>query len=72
MWWALRQGNAIAGHRFESWADLEGHLVCWMREIAERRRHGTTGETPLARFEREAGRLAPCAGRPPFGASCGI
>ena len=38
-----------------------------MREIADRRRHGTTGETPLARFEREAGRLAACAGRPPFG-----
>lgn len=61
------KGNAIAGHRFESWAALEGHLVWWMREIADRRRHGTTGEPPLARFEREAGRLAPCAGRPPFG-----
>ena len=46
---------------------MEGHLVWWMREIADRRRHGTTGETPLARFEREAGRLAACAGRPPFG-----
>ena len=61
------KGNAIAGHTFESWAALEGHLVWWMREIADRRRHGTTGEPPLARFEREAGRLAPCAGRPPFG-----
>ncbi len=61
------KGNAIAGHTFESWAALEGHLVWWMREIADRRRHGTTGEPPLARFEREAGRLTPCAGRAPFG-----
>ena len=39
-----------------------------MREIADTRRHGTTGEAPLARFERaEAERLARCAGRPPFG-----
>ena len=59
--------NAIAGHRFESLAALEGHLAWWMREIADKRRHGTTGEAPLARFEREAERLAPCAGKPPFG-----
>ena len=36
--------NAIAGHRFESWAALEAHLGWWQREIADRRRHGTTGE----------------------------
>ena len=59
--------NAIAGHRFASLADLEGHLSWWMREIADRRRHGTTGEAPLSRFEREAPQLAPCVGRPPFG-----
>ena len=59
--------NAIAGHRFESWAALKGHLAWWMREIADMRCHGTTGEVPLARFEREAERLRPCAGRPPFG-----
>ena len=61
------KGNAIAGHRFESWAALEAHLGWWQREIADRRRHGTTGETPLARFAREAESLRPCAGRPPFG-----
>ena len=60
--------NAIAGHRFDSPAALEAHLAWWMREIADARRHGTTGEAPLARFERdEAKRLAPIAGRPPFG-----
>ena len=60
--------NAIAGRRFESAAALDAHLAWWMREIADARRHGTTGEAPRARFERdEAERLAPCAGRPPFG-----
>lgn len=59
--------NAIAGHPFASRGALEAHLVWWMREIADRRRHGTTGETPLARFEREAERLTPCTDRPPFG-----
>jgi transposase len=60
--------NAIAGHDFISWAALEGHLDWWMREIADQRVHGTTGEVPLARFQREeAAALAPLNGRPPFG-----
>ena len=59
--------NAIAGHRFESWEGLQAHLAWWQREIVDRRCHGTTGEVPLVRFEREAGRLRPCADRPPFG-----
>ena len=59
--------SAIAGHRFESWAGMEAHLGWWQREIADRRRHGTTGEVPLHRFAREAACLHPCAGRPPFG-----
>jgi transposase len=59
--------NAIAGHRFASWADLEGHLSWWMREIADVRVHGTTGEAPIVRFRREeATALRPVDGRPPF------
>jgi transposase len=59
--------NAIAGRRFDSWAALEAHLLWWMREVADRRVHGTTGETPLARFQRaEVQALRPLAGRPPF------
>ena len=59
--------NAIAGHVFASWAALEAHLDWWMREIADRRLHGTTGEVPLVRFERdEAATLTPLNGRPPF------
>ena len=61
------KGNAIAGHRFESWAGMEAHLAWWQREIADRRCHGTTGEVPLHRFAREAECLRPCADRPPFG-----
>ncbi len=59
--------NAIAGHEFESWEALEAHLLWWMREIADLRVHGTTGEPPRVRFERdEAMALKPITGRPPF------
>ena len=61
--------NAIAGHRFDSWAALEAHLAWWMREIADARVHGTTDEPKRQRFEREeAAALQPLNGRPPFGA----
>jgi hypothetical protein len=59
--------NAVAGHGFASWAALEAHLAWWMREIADLRVHGTTGEAPLARFARdEAAALKALDGRPPF------
>ncbi len=59
--------NALAGRRFASWAALEAHLAWWMREVADRRIHGTTGEPPITRFERdEVVALRPVDGRPPF------
>src|ERR1700761_6442055 len=59
--------NAIAGHGFASWSALEAHLAWWLREIADPRAHGTTGEPPIDRFRREeAGPLQAAAGRPPF------
>jgi transposase len=59
--------NAIAGRRFASWAELEGHLARWLREIADTRVHGTTGEAPIERFRRdELPVLCPLPGRPPF------
>lgn len=58
--------NAIAGRSFESWNHLEAHLAWWMREIADPRIHGTTGERPIDRFERERMSLLPVNGRPPF------
>ncbi len=61
--------NAIAGHAFASWEAFEAHLAKWEREVANVRVHGTTGEAPIARFERdEAHRLKPLGSRPPFGA----
>lgn len=59
--------KAIAGHSFPSWAALEAHLAWWMREIADVRDRGTTGEPPIMRFTRdEAAALKPLDGRPPF------
>jgi transposase len=45
--------NAVAGRSFESFAALEAHLEAWVREVADVRIHGTTGEAPAERFSRE-------------------
>ncbi|MBM4369584.1 MAG: IS21 family transposase [Deltaproteobacteria bacterium] len=59
--------NAIAGRSFASWQALEAHLLWWMREVADVRIHGTTGERPLDRFARDEARaLQPLRDRPPF------
>jgi transposase len=59
--------NAIAGHAFDSLAALEAHLAWWMREVADTRVHGTTGEVPLERFrDKEAAALRPLEGRTTF------
>ena len=59
--------NALAGRSFASWGALEAHLATWMGEVADVRVHGTTGETPIARFEREERQaLRSLSGRPPF------
>jgi transposase len=61
------KGNAVAGRCFAGWAALEAHLAWWMREIADERDHGTTGEVPRVRFARaEAAALKPLDDRPPF------
>lgn len=58
--------NAIAGHRFESWAAFEAHLAHWQRDISDARIHGTTGEAPRSRFAGERDHLRPLAGITPF------
>jgi transposase len=59
--------NAIAGHAFDSMIALESHLAWWMREVADSRIHGTTGEVPLERFRaKEASALRPLEGRTTF------
>lgn len=62
------KNNAIAGRTFASWEALRGHLVWWMREVADVRVHGTCGERPIDRYSREeAEALKPLEGRPSFG-----
>ena len=59
--------NAIAGHRFDSMEALHAHLQRWMREVADTRVHGTTGEPPIVRFERdERAALKPRPDKAPF------
>ena len=59
--------NAIAGRSFPTWEAFEAHLDAWSREIADVRVHGTTGEAPIVRFQRdEAKALKSIAGIPPF------
>ncbi|MGF7173180.1 transposase [Azospirillum doebereinerae] len=49
--------NAIVGRSFATWveleAHLEAHLEAWTRHIADQQLHGTTGEAPIERFQRE-------------------
>ncbi len=59
--------NAIAGRSFPTWEAFEAHLEAWTREVADVRVHGTTGEAPIVRFQRdEAKALKSIAGIPPF------
>ena len=61
------KANAVAGRSFDSFAALEGHLDQWVREVADLRVHGTTGEVPAERFARqEAMALRSIVGIPSF------
>jgi transposase len=56
--------NALADQAFDSFAALEQHLGAWMMTVADQRRHGTTREAPLVRFDRdEREALRPLPGR---------
>jgi transposase len=50
------KGNALAGRRFSSLEELQAHLLDWSLK-ADERIHGTTGERPRERFERERAAL---------------
>lgn len=59
--------NAVAGREFVSWEHFEGWLDEWSRTIADERVHGTTGEVPRVRFDREeASALQPLGTQPSF------
>ena len=50
-----------------TWGQMESHLEWWNREIADVRIHGTTGEQPLARFQRDEARaLLALNGKPSY------
>jgi transposase len=48
--------NALAARRFSSLEELQGHLLNWSLK-ADERIHGTTGERPRERFEKERASL---------------
>jgi len=50
------KGNALADRRFSSLEELQAHLVQWSL-TADERIHGTTGEKPRERFEKERSSL---------------
>jgi transposase len=50
------KGNALAGRQFSSLEDLQAHLLDWSLK-ADERIHGTTGERPRERFEKERSSL---------------
>jgi transposase len=50
------KGNALAARRFSSLEELQGHLLDWSLK-ADERIHGTTGERPRERFEKERSAL---------------
>jgi len=60
------KGNALGRISWPGWEALYGHLVWWMRDVADVRIHGTTGERPLDRFEREREALLPIGNHPGY------
>lgn len=58
------QRNALVGKRFGSWDHLNAWLGEWATTVADQRVHGTTHETPAARFAAEA--LTPLGARAPY------
>jgi len=50
------KGNALAGRQFSSLEELQAHLLNWSLR-ADERIHGTTGERPRERFEKERASL---------------
>ncbi|MCP4824039.1 MAG: IS21 family transposase [Shimia sp.] len=47
------KNNALYGESFADWCAVETHLQQWLQETANVRIHGTTGESPRARYERD-------------------
>lgn len=57
--------SLVYGRSFAGDADLNARAEWWLRTVANVRKHGTTGERPIDRLEREeAAVLQPLAARP--------
>jgi transposase len=59
------RGNFVYGREFLGDGDLAAQAALWLDQVANVRCHGTTGEAPRLRFERdERALLLPLAGHP--------
>ncbi len=47
------KNNGLYGEVFDDWNHLEQHIGQWLNETANTRIHGTTGEPPRQRYERD-------------------
>lgn len=47
------KGGALYGESFEDWPHLEGYTAAWLNDTANVRIHGSTGESPRQRYERD-------------------
>lgn len=47
------KNDALYGETFEDWNHLESHMEQWLDKTANVRIHGTTGESPRQRYERD-------------------
>lgn len=56
----------LAGRSFTTVEDLNGQLEAWLDGVANVRVHGTTGERPVDRYQREAHVLRPAAAVPRY------
>lgn len=63
------KGNFLPLKTFRDLADLNAQAKRWVQEEAGRRRHGTTGEAPLERFQVERAVLQPL---PPVAPDLGV
>lgn len=58
------EGNLLKGRDFRDRADLNAFARHWMANTSDPHRHGTTGEPPIERFERERAHLLPLPTHP--------
>jgi hypothetical protein len=47
------KNNALYGESFRDWNELEQYIRQWLDDTANERIHGTTGESPKVRYERD-------------------